>query len=100
MKTLIMALFYLERLKELHPMCKGSDGSAHRLFLSALIIASKVLYDDTFHNSSWALASRYSLEDVNRMEMELLCFLGWKLHVSRKEYDLFVEYIDAFMRKY
>ena len=100
LKTLILALFYLERLKSLHPMCKGSEGSAHRLFLSALIVASKMLYDDTFHNLSWAQVSLFPLEEINKMEMEFLYFLGYRLHVDKREFDLFVEQVDRLLLKW
>jgi hypothetical protein len=42
--TLIIAFLYLERLKRMHPKCRGSQGSSFRLLMSAIILASKYSY--------------------------------------------------------
>lgn len=86
--TLATAFFYLYRLKLMHPRCKGSDGSGHRLFLSAIIIAAKYMYDDTFDNTSWATVSSgiFKLEQVNNMEREMLGFLNFQLFIHSEEW--------------
>jgi hypothetical protein len=43
------ALILLQRLKARFPTARGSSG--HRLFISAFMIASKVICDDTYSNS-------------------------------------------------
>ncbi|KAI0056512.1 hypothetical protein BV25DRAFT_1813916, partial [Artomyces pyxidatus] len=45
-------LYLLQRLKARFPAAKGSSG--HRLFISAFMIASKIICDDTYSNKSWA----------------------------------------------
>ena len=44
------ALYLLQRLKARFPTAQGSSG--HRLFISAFMIASKVICDDTYSNKS------------------------------------------------
>ncbi|KXN66035.1 hypothetical protein CONCODRAFT_23699, partial [Conidiobolus coronatus NRRL 28638] len=82
--TIFVALIYLIRLKQKHPACKGTHSSPHRLLLAAIIIAYKYLYDNCYHNRSWAQVSQglFKLEEVNKMEVELLFFLGFQLYVS------------------
>lgn len=93
---ILLSLLLLSRLKESHPHARGSASSAHRLSLAALIIASKYLYDDTYDNKAWAKVTSglFTVEEVTRMEMEFLGFLGWKVGVDRKEWEEWVIEID------
>lgn len=85
------------RLKQKHPACKGTHSSPHRLLLAAIIIAYKYLYDNCYHNRSWAQVSQglFKLEEVNKMEVELLFFLGFQLYVSKQHWTEFVEFMDG-----
>ncbi|ORY01566.1 hypothetical protein K493DRAFT_169853, partial [Basidiobolus meristosporus CBS 931.73] len=85
--NLLTALLFLVRLKEYHPSCKGTYGSGHRLFFSAVIIANKYLYDGAYHNTSWVRLAegRYSLIEINQMECELLGLLRYQLHVKKED---------------
>ncbi|KAI9294813.1 hypothetical protein K502DRAFT_324650 [Neoconidiobolus thromboides FSU 785] len=95
--TLFLALIYLIRLKQKHPACKGTNSSPHRLLLAALIIAYKYLYDNCYHNRSWAQVSQglFKVEEINKMEVELLFFLGFQLYVSKQHWSEFVEFMDG-----
>ncbi|KAF8070746.1 hypothetical protein FPV67DRAFT_1041364 [Lyophyllum atratum] len=68
----------LHRTK-LHP---GSSG--HRLFISAFMIASKVICDDTYSNKSWGIVAQgmFSLREINQMEREMCNYLEWELSVD------------------
>ncbi|KAJ9062210.1 hypothetical protein DSO57_1013077 [Entomophthora muscae] len=95
--TLFVALIYLIRLKQKHPACKGTHSSPHRLLLASIIIAYKYLYDNCYHNRSWAQVSQglFKLEEINKMEVELLFFLGFQLYVSKQHWTEFVEFMDG-----
>lgn len=91
--TLTAAFLYLDRLKQLHPRCKGSPGSGHRLMLAAIVLAAKYMYDDTFDNTAWATVSSglFELEQVNHMEREMLSFLDFKLFIKTQEWYQFTD---------
>ncbi|KAK9762994.1 hypothetical protein K7432_010727 [Basidiobolus ranarum] len=95
--NLLTGLLFLIRLKEYHPSCKGTHGSGHRLFLSAIIIANKYLYDGAYHNNSWVKVAegKYSLLEINQMECELLSLLKYRLVVSKREWIEFSKIIDS-----
>ena len=78
-------LFLLAGLKERFPTARGSSG--HRLFISAFMIASKVICDDTYSNKSWCIAGQnlYTLKEVNQMEREMCSYLEWLLRVEALE---------------
>ncbi|KZV92784.1 cyclin-like protein, partial [Exidia glandulosa HHB12029] len=79
------ALFLLQRLKTRFPAARGSSG--HRLFISAFMIASKVVCDDTYSNKSWCVVGQgmFSLKEINQMEREMCSYLEWKLNFHPAE---------------
>ncbi|KAF5317024.1 hypothetical protein D9611_004005 [Ephemerocybe angulata] len=76
------SLVLLQRLKARFPTARGSSG--HRLFISAFMIASKVICDDTYSNKSWGIVAQgmFSLREVNQMEREMCNYLDWELTVD------------------
>ncbi|GMK54373.1 hypothetical protein CspeluHIS016_0109590 [Cutaneotrichosporon spelunceum] len=79
------ALLLLQRLKTRFPAARGSSG--HRLFISAFMIASKVICDDTYSNQSWCIVGQkmFQLKEINQMEREMCGYLEWNLNVSGDE---------------
>ncbi|KAI0290812.1 hypothetical protein BC826DRAFT_887414, partial [Russula brevipes] len=75
------ALYLLQRLKARFPAGKGSSG--HRLFISAFILASKIICDDTYSNKSWCIVGQgmFALREINQMEREM-CSYEWQLNVD------------------
>ncbi|KAG2071624.1 hypothetical protein BDR04DRAFT_1135000 [Suillus decipiens] len=53
------ALVLLQRLKARSPTARGS--SSHHLFVSAFMLASKVICDDTYSNKSWSVNLEWEL---------------------------------------
>ncbi|EPT02571.1 hypothetical protein FOMPIDRAFT_1047913 [Fomitopsis schrenkii] len=76
------ALYLLQRLKARFPAARGSSG--HRLFISAFMIASKVICDDTYSNKSWSIVGQamFALREINQMEREMCSYLEWQLNIE------------------
>ncbi|KAJ7178777.1 hypothetical protein C8R43DRAFT_1189312 [Mycena crocata] len=76
------ALVLLQRLKARFPTAGGSSG--HRLFISAFMIASKVICDGTYSNKSWSIVAQgmFTLREINQMEREICNYLDWELTVD------------------
>ncbi|KAH7093966.1 hypothetical protein BKA62DRAFT_676362 [Auriculariales sp. MPI-PUGE-AT-0066] len=92
------ALLFLDRLKSQYPNARGSCG--HRLFLTAYMIASKVLYDDTYDNISWSILGQgmFALHQVNQMERELCLHLNWDFRCNTDDVADFEGYLrDRFL---
>lgn len=79
------ALLLLHRLKARFPAARGSSG--HRLFISAFMIASKVICDDTYSNQSWCIVGQklFTLKEINQMEREMCGYLEWNVNVAGDE---------------
>jgi hypothetical protein len=80
--VMFAALVLLHRLKARFPSARGSSG--HRLFISAYMISSKVMCDDTYSNKSWCIVAQgmFTLREINQMEREMCTYLDWELTVD------------------
>lgn len=88
------ALVLLQRLKARFPTARGSSG--HRLFISAFMIASKVICDDTYSNKSWTIVAQglFTLREINQMEREMCGYLEWELTVDNPILSNFQAMVD------
>ncbi|KAF8596710.1 hypothetical protein BDV93DRAFT_424170, partial [Ceratobasidium sp. AG-I] len=67
------------------PAAHGS--LSHRLYISAFMIASKVICDNTYSNKSLCVVGQgmFTLREINQMECELCEYLEWVLNVKPKD---------------
>ncbi|KAG9074044.1 hypothetical protein FS749_014439 [Ceratobasidium sp. UAMH 11750] len=89
------AFYLLSRLKSRFPTVCSASG--HRLYISALILASKMIRDGTYLNKTWCAVSRgmFTLREINRMEREMCGYLEWALNVKPEDLHDF----EAMIRK-
>ncbi|KAI5282230.1 hypothetical protein KEM52_003736, partial [Ascosphaera acerosa] len=52
-----------------------------RMFLTALILASKYLQDHNYSARAWAKISGLDVQELNKNETTFLQAVNWKLHV-------------------
>ncbi|KJA15731.1 hypothetical protein HYPSUDRAFT_112001, partial [Hypholoma sublateritium FD-334 SS-4] len=76
------ALVLLQRLKARFPLARRISG--HRLFISAYMISSKVMYDNTYSRESWSIVAQglFTLQQLSQMECEMCNYLDWELTVN------------------
>eukprot|EP00835_Amoeboradix_gromovi_P005939 NODE_619_length_5923_cov_0.480769.p3 type:complete len:158 gc:universal NODE_619_length_5923_cov_0.480769:4752-4279(-) len=91
--VVVVALIYLHKLREVLP--KDSVGGAdtcHRLFLSAILIASKSCYDYCLKTKKLARYTHgiYSTSEIFKMEMSMLKLLNFDTRVTQEHIDLFL----------
>ncbi|KAF5338625.1 hypothetical protein D9611_012773 [Ephemerocybe angulata] len=92
--VIIMALMLLTRLKhQASPMMV----SGHRLFTTALIIASGYLCDNTYRSRSWRDMSGglFSVEALNTMVREMLGRLDWDISVDGDSLERFSQAVST-----
>ncbi|KAI8148817.1 cyclin-like protein [Fennellomyces sp. T-0311] len=92
---LVMALIYVQRFKATLPAgYKAESEAAHRIFAASLLVASK--YSEDYYLSTKQLVHAtgdvWSIKEMTRMELALLRFLQWDLHIDSDE-------IATFLRK-
>ncbi|RUS21349.1 cyclin-domain-containing protein [Endogone sp. FLAS-F59071] len=106
--TLQTALFYLFRVKNAivtrlrerasreteqrnstSGQCNEDDliGCGRRMFLAALMVASKYLQDKNYRNRAWAKISGLSVHEINATEIAFLKLIDYNLFVSKPTFD-------------
>ncbi|KAH8811496.1 cyclin [Xylogone sp. PMI_703] len=92
--TLQVALYYLILIKPHVPkhdftMEQPEDGHSsralqcgRRMFLAALILASKYLQDRNYSARAWSKISGLNTLEINQNEMAFLLAVNWKLHIT------------------
>ncbi|KAJ6563713.1 hypothetical protein DFH09DRAFT_920181 [Mycena vulgaris] len=89
--TLLTALVYIFRARP-HLSIAIEEWALERVFLGALIAASKYTNDSTLKNVHWALCTGvFGKRDVGRIEREFLGVLDWELGVG--EADLMAHHV-------
>ncbi|KAF6750747.1 hypothetical protein DFP72DRAFT_817422 [Ephemerocybe angulata] len=90
-----LALVLILRLKARIPSSHGNSG--HRLFVSAIMIATKTLVDETYTNKSWKqiIGPGFSLRELNQMEREMCRFLEWDFLVENQDLIAFEKIVVA-----
>lgn len=109
--TLQVALYYLIIVRPHIPKGDFSDMSqdnaqqmralqcGRRMFLAALILASKYLQDRNYSARAWSRISGLQTTEININEMAFLDAVHWRLHISetvfQKWTDLVVKYTSG-----
>ncbi|KAI9748792.1 MAG: hypothetical protein M4579_007116 [Chaenotheca gracillima] len=105
--TLQVALYYLILIKSHVPKHdftmeqRNDDPSVRalqcgrRMFLAALILASKYLQDRNYSARAWSKISGLQTQEINLNEMTFLMAVNWRLHISE---SIFQRWTDVVLK--
>jgi len=106
--TLQVALYYLVLIKS-HVPCydftteQPDDARSsqaiqcgRRMFLAALILASKYLQDRNYSARAWSKISGLDTLEINQNEMAFLLAVNWNLHVTEEIYKRWADCVNKF----
>lgn len=103
--TLQVALYYLVLIKPHVPkhnftMEQPDDRATdralqcgRRMFLSALILASKYLQDRNYSARAWSKISGLNTQEINQNEMAFLLAVNWKLHIADEVFQRWTDIV-------
>ncbi|KAH7116961.1 hypothetical protein B0J11DRAFT_552885 [Dendryphion nanum] len=103
--TLQVALYYLILIKAHVPkhdftMEQPEDAASfralqcgRRMFLAALILASKYLQDRNYSARAWSKISGLKVCEINTNEMAFLAAVNWKLHITDPVWERWQEVV-------
>lgn len=106
--TLQVALYYLVLIKPHVPDrdftmeqvedCYASRAiqCGRRMFLAALILASKYLQDRNYSARAWSKISGLNTQEINQNEMAFLLAVNWKLHITDEVYNRWTDCVMKF----
>ena len=96
--TLQVALYYLILVKPYIPKVDRARENelshsqramqcGRRMFLSALILASKYLQDRNYSARAWSKISGLKISEINSNEMTFVIAVNWKLHIPEAQFQ-------------
>merc|ERR1719242_571148 len=95
--SLVLALLYLDRLRRNNPDYLTSISSAD-LFLVSMMVASKFLHDDgeedEVFNDEWATSGGMDTKELNKLEINFLSAIDWRVFVKKDEFLKVVETVE------
>lgn len=103
--TLQVALYYLVKIRPHVPKhdftmeqprdnaCSRAMQCGRRMFLAALILASKYLQDRNYSARAWSKISGLQTQEINQNEMMFLQAVDWKLHVPESIYHRWTDIV-------
>ena len=103
--TLQVALYYLILIKNFvpkHDFTMEQPDDAHairalqcgrRMFLSALILASKYLQDRNYSARAWSKISGLQTSEINVNEMAFLLAVNWELHIKQLTFERWTQVV-------
>ncbi|KHN87444.1 Protein CNPPD1 [Toxocara canis] len=88
--TFLVAMVYVDRVRHADKLYFETSDPGE-IYLSALVVASKYLYDggleEFVYNDEWAISAGRPLKRVNELELELLDLLSWNISVDEAEFS-------------
>ncbi|KAF3325648.1 cyclin family protein [Carex littledalei] len=95
----IVAYVYIDRTVHIHPALIVVSMNVHRLMLASLLLASKVL-DDLHHNNAFfARIGGISNFELNKLELELLFLLNFRLTVTSSDFQRYYSHMETEMSR-
>jgi len=81
--SVLLALYYVERLAEQSKWMELNDLNVHRTFLACVLVACKVNEDHAYANKLFGkVGGIHKVQEMNRLERSVLSMLDWKLMPS------------------
>ncbi|KAJ2089584.1 hypothetical protein IW138_003326 [Coemansia sp. RSA 986] len=91
----MLTLLYVHKFKQRFPGLHGGSGSEYRVFVVALMLASKYLEDNTFTTQTWSEVSHLPARELAIMQREFLVALDHRLHVPEPEFNAWINRLQT-----
>ncbi|RLM64823.1 cyclin-P1-1 [Panicum miliaceum] len=95
----VVAYAYVDMAAHRRPAAAVASRNVHRLLLTCLLVASKVLDDFHHSNAFFARVGGVSNAEMNKLELELLGVLDFAVAVDHRAYGRYREHLEKEMRR-
>lgn len=92
----VIALIYLDRIRERTTWLEVNSSSIHRLILTGVVVAAKFFEDKYYKNSYYCKVGGINNQELNQLEYEFLSYLDFSLYVSQEEYERYFDRLMTF----
>ncbi|KAH9323064.1 hypothetical protein KI387_017703 [Taxus chinensis] len=90
----VVAYAYIDRLIQFHPQFRITSQNVHRLLITSVMVASKFVEDMNYKNSHYGRVGGFSTEEMNKLEMEFLFLLKFKLQVTVNVFESYCCHLE------
>ncbi|KAG0583736.1 hypothetical protein KC19_3G159400 [Ceratodon purpureus] len=90
----VVGYVFLDRLIHRQPDLLVTSLNVHRLLVTSVMVATKTLDDVHFNNAFFARVGGVSVVELNRLELEFLFRLDFKLSVSVSMFESYCTYLE------
>eukprot|EP00250_Pteridium_aquilinum_P001864 c12071_g1_i1 orf=903-1661(-) len=90
----VVAYAYLDRFIHQQPGLPITSLNVHRLLITSVMVAAKFLDDAYYNNAYYAKVGGVSTHEMNRLELEFLFRLGFRLQVTVQVFDGYCSYLE------
>lgn len=93
----VVGYVYMDRLVHRHPELLVVSLNVHRLLITSVMVAAKMLDDVHFDNAFYARVGGVNNKELNRLELELLFMLDFGLVVSSRVFESYCLHLEKDM---
>ncbi|KAK2998517.1 hypothetical protein RJ639_023762 [Escallonia herrerae] len=90
----VVAYVYIDRFCGFHPEFRISARNVHRLLITTIMVASKYVEDMNYRNSYFARVGGFTTKEMNKLELEFLFMMGFKLHVNVSVFESYCCHLE------
>lgn len=93
----VVAFVYIDRLVHRYPDSLVVSLNVHRLLVTSVMVASKILDDSHYNNAFYARVGGVSNAELNKLEIELLFMLDFGVTVSSRVFESYCQHLEKEM---
>ncbi|KAK9284777.1 hypothetical protein L1049_023954 [Liquidambar formosana] len=93
----VVGFVYIDRLLHRHPDSLVISLNVHRLLVTSVMVASKILDDEHYNNAFYARVGGVTNAELNRLEVELLFLLDFGVMVSSRVFESYCLHLEKEM---
>ncbi|MCO5563504.1 hypothetical protein L7F22_017147 [Adiantum nelumboides] len=90
----VVAYAYLDRFIHRQPAVPVTSLNIHRLLITSVMVAAKFLDDAYYNNAYYAKVGGVSTTEMNRLELEFLFTLGFRLQVTTHIFESYCCHLE------
>ncbi|KAK4286240.1 hypothetical protein QN277_002825 [Acacia crassicarpa] len=90
----VVGYVYIDRLIHRHPDSLVVSYNVHRLIVTSVMVASKMLDDVHYNNAFFARVGGVSNSELNKLEIELLFLLDFGVMVSSRVFESYCLHLE------
>ncbi|MED6198138.1 Cyclin-U2-1 [Stylosanthes scabra] len=90
----VVAYVYIDRFCHNNPGFRINARNVHRLLITTIMMASKYVEDMNYRNSYFARVGGLTTKELNKLEVEFLFLMGFKLHVNVSVFESYCCHLE------